>query len=360
LRLPEASAFLDELQRSDALSTLSERIHLHLQRHTQGSLEDAEPLFTLDQVRAEILDFRTRIDELSVDETEAEASFAMRKFQYLTVAGNSDRREPEERVRMFDRREIAMPARPVRERMLAALAEVQFLGRVLESIDDPNQHAIFIELLQVHHGVSATRFARNDAHITMISEMVTAFTTHRGQVDEWAAVVEDRVETGRGGGAIRELTKSARPSMVILKLVGVCVLDFFELDTGCHVWNRLSTTPEILRIKVTPAPLGVTPFERMSRHREAKIAFEKAIEKGVSPLPENPEALLPVVRRFRFDPPGDGAPPTTLEVEDFPLGYTTMVRRSRLSDALPFLWQLRMSRRSPGPASVPASKRSPS
>ena len=83
--------------------------------------------------------------------------------------------------------------------------------------------------------------------------------------------------------------------------------------------------------------------EHVVAERFAREAFEEALEAGVDPLPPDPEALLPCVRRVRFDPPlrpGELAP---IEVEDFLLGTSGTHQCRRLGDVLPHYWALRAS-----------------
>ncbi len=46
---------------------------------------------------------------------------------------------------------------------------------------------------------------------------------------------------------------------VVLKIVGLCVRDFFALEAGVHVWTSLDREPQIARVRVIPANLGETP-----------------------------------------------------------------------------------------------------
>ncbi|MCA9712227.1 MAG: hypothetical protein KDK70_40700, partial [Myxococcales bacterium] len=58
-------------------------------------------------------------------------------------------------------------------------------------------------------------------------------------------------------------------------------------------------------------------------------------------LPPNPDAVLPIVRRYRFDPPPPGEL-SPLEVEDYPLAHALQTRARSLADVLPSLWLLRV------------------
>ncbi|MBV1861454.1 MAG: hypothetical protein KUG77_23745 [Nannocystaceae bacterium] len=72
----------------------------------------------------------------------------------------------------------------------------------------------------------------------------------------------------------------------------------------------------------------------------ARSAFSEALESEDS-VPANPDALLPIVRRYTFDPPTPGAL-GWIDVEDYPLMYAYRGRSASLREALDTVWLLRM------------------
>ncbi|WP_437814248.1 hypothetical protein [Sorangium sp. So ce1078] len=136
---------------------------------------------------------------------------------------------------------------------------------------------------------------------------------------------------------------SGGAELLVLSVVGLCVLDFFELETGAHVWTSLARGPEVVRVRVLPARPGLSPAAAVREHLERQAAFDEAARHGGA-LPPNPAALLPVVRRIRFDPPRRQGRAAPIEIEDYAMGYAEAAQVRSLSQALAPLWLLRMSR----------------
>jgi ATP-dependent Clp protease ATP-binding subunit ClpA/ATP-dependent Clp protease ATP-binding subunit ClpC len=134
---------------------------------------------------------------------------------------------------------------------------------------------------------------------------------------------------------------------VVLRLVGPAVRSFFEGEAGTHVRQSLAGGTEIVRVRVRDG--DIAPDIHVRSLARAREAFVAALESG-QPLPDNPDVVLPIVRRYRFDP---SAPPvpgarisagelTPIEVEDYPLAHVSQTRVRTLKDVLPRLWWLRV------------------
>jgi ATP-dependent Clp protease ATP-binding subunit ClpA/ATP-dependent Clp protease ATP-binding subunit ClpC len=67
----------------------------------------------------------------------------------------------------------------------------------------------------------------------------------------------------------------------------------------------------------------------------------------VSPLPEDPEAAMPVLRAYRFEPPARSGGVSVLELDDYLLTHSGSHRVASPAEALPALWRLRMSQNPP-------------
>ena len=90
-------------------------------------------------------------------------------------------------------------------------------------------------------------------------------------------------------------------------------------------WARTARTADL------PAS---SPFAEALR-----AAFEAALEAGASPLPDNPGALAPLVRRVRFTPSDEPSVPPTYAVEDYRTGQVYERRAGDLQVALQPLHQ---------------------
>jgi ATP-dependent Clp protease ATP-binding subunit ClpA/ATP-dependent Clp protease ATP-binding subunit ClpC len=130
---------------------------------------------------------------------------------------------------------------------------------------------------------------------------------------------------------------------IVLKIVGLCVRDFFALETGVHVWASLDREPQIVRVRVLPAGPGQTPASVIAAHVEAQRHHDEAARSGRE-RPENPSALLPVVRKIRFDLPRHGAGTSPIEIEDYVMGFAETMEARTVADALGPIWLLRTSR----------------
>ncbi|MCS6898561.1 MAG: hypothetical protein RMJ98_02330 [Myxococcales bacterium] len=140
---------------------------------------------------------------------------------------------------------------------------------------------------------------------------------------------------------------------VVLKMVGLCVYDFFALETGSHVWQSMAEQPEIVQVQVRTAPPGVTGRSLLDAYDQARMAFEEGLRRGT--LPPNPDRLLPAVRKIRFDPPRRPGAVALLDLEDYVLSYGTSLWVRSLEEALPFLWIPRMSERPRSPSQATSS-----
>jgi ATP-dependent Clp protease ATP-binding subunit ClpA/ATP-dependent Clp protease ATP-binding subunit ClpC len=124
----------------------------------------------------------------------------------------------------------------------------------------------------------------------------------------------------------------------------LCIYDVLGGETGSHIWTSLLYGSEIVRVQVRPSATDASARALLDEMREQRRAFELALESGQDSLPENPAGLLPAVRKLRFDPPARSNEAVPLEVEDYRLGVIEATRARRLTELLPRLWMLRLSR----------------
>lgn len=333
-RIPAALERVDALLDGDDLAQLTGDITRHLAASRQGDASSADLLFDLDMARAEVGALRERLAGISA---------LSRDTSWLESTGIDARIVPKwvpnrQAMRLLERRTHASPSsRPTKNELLALLADVAFLGRMLQLARDPSQHTITLEL-------STLARAAHHSGPGLLEWLVTAYAGGRGKV------VAVGVRTAEGdvlSGSPAELDDliATSPSYVALRIVGVCVREYFTGEIGTQVWTSLASGSEVTRISWAD---GDAPVADLARQRvEAQRAFDRALERGADPLPRNPSSLLPTVRKYRFDPPRRSGDRATLEVEDFRLGWATSLLVRRLDEVLPLLWVLSASRVAP-------------
>jgi ATP-dependent Clp protease ATP-binding subunit ClpA/ATP-dependent Clp protease ATP-binding subunit ClpC len=317
-RLPEAIATLDRIENSARLSELCDLLRHHLGQHAaEGGRESGDLIYNIDWMRSEIEKLRERIERLVV----ASRDLAHHAFEDSILARDT---------REYPSAPWKSPPKPMPGRMrfdfgrsgswweiFSAIAETYVLQRALSKVAQPNQHAAFVELVPFGNGRG------------LMEEMLRAYTKSRGEVADIAWVeggVAKSVE-GRHG-----LDEASSHDVVVIKMVGLCVADYLELETGTHVWTPTVQEPELLRVRVLPADSG-TALDHVKTYWAAK---EKADRSATG--------VLPIVRSLKFDPPLAGKPPAVLEMEDYVLGIPHTMRVARIADAFATLWLLRLSR----------------
>ncbi|MFO0736160.1 MAG: AAA family ATPase [Labilithrix sp.] len=317
-RLPEAMATLDRIEGSDRLSELCDLLRHHLGEHNRGRRESGELLYNIDWMRSEIDKLRDRIERLVVASRDLahhamENSILARETrEYPSVPWKSAPKPPPGRMR-FDFGQTGSWWE-----IFSAIAETYVLQRALSKVDRPNQHAAFVELVPFGNGR------------LLMKEMLSAYAKSRGEVAEAAWVANGsafRMEGRAGVDAARDASDA-----VVIKMVGLCVADYLELETGTHVWTPTVNEPQLLRVRVLPADSG-TALEHVKAHWKARENAERAAT-----------GVLPIVRSLKFDPPRPGKPPALLEMEDYVLGIPHTMRVERIQDAFATLWLLRLSR----------------
>jgi ATP-dependent Clp protease ATP-binding subunit ClpA/ATP-dependent Clp protease ATP-binding subunit ClpC len=227
-----------------------------------------------------------------------------------------------------------------RKQILSCLAQVRFLQRTLKNVHDIQSHAVMIELL--HVGLTRRLPHFREIGASLMEALSFAYLQQRGDLEAWALRPAAReVEQGAQELDLQRLRQ--RPEQLVLKLVGLNVLDFFAGETGCHIWRSLSRGSDVIRVRVAPAPFDQVPADWIDEHARQTEAFQQALETGVpGPLPANPGALFPLVREYHYDPPSRPGHSAPLEIADFRLGYATTQRVRSLSEGLERIWLLRM------------------
>ncbi len=345
-RVGETLAWLGALADGPELAGLAEEIGFHLGQHRLGLAEHADPLHTLDSLRGELHGFRGRLEDL-VRAVEGDTD-----HEDLALALVTHDERPSEpwsgthgQYRLFDRRAVTgATAPPVRMEILAAMAEAYALRRALRRVREPDQHAVFIELVRVDvgeglAGVTPGTTPQSD----LLSQLVAAYARARGAVESWAMEATDGRRLAGPFGASLNTALTQGKTALVLKVVGLCVKDFFELETGTHLWHPLGSAPEVVRVRVLPAPPGHTPSDVLDALRAGRVAADRAVSAGELP-PRDHVGMLPVVRAIRFDPPRRNGQLCPLELEDYVMATVRSLPARTLADPLPGLWLVRLSR----------------
>ena len=333
----EARDAVQRMRDSAALGSLSEQVRFHLERLHTGERAHAESLYTLDAMRLYLEEFATQLEHLSrAPEEEAREMLEVDRFG---VVKNERSTELRGRVRLFARRALE-PVRVVsREQLLDALSEVYFLQRILRELGSADQHVVTLELLPLG------QWRQGGAEGSLLTRWLCAAYAHaRGELESFALRLPGGEVISGGAGRLEEFLRASperEPVHAALKLVGPGVRPFLEGEGGLHVWQSSERLPEIVKVRLHPAD-APEPVELLALHGPKLQAFHKARQEGVSPLPENPEAAVPVLRAYRFEPsPRSGG--AELELDDYLLTHSGTHRVRTPGDALPVLWRLRMS-----------------
>ena len=327
-RLRVATDAYDELERSEEFLTLPDEIRRYLDDVNRGRTENAGLLYHLEALRERLGVYRETLERLV-------PSWGRQRHG---IAQQGARTGGQRSFRPFGGRLLGGARnRVTRDQLLAIIAEAFVLRRALRKVREPGQHSVFIELLRIGEGEGPSR----DRSRTQgaLRWMVNAYADARGEREECAARFDDGTLVGNVKLPIR-----AETECVVLKVSGLCVLDFFEGENGCHVWQSLARTPEIVRVNVTPANGETSALDTLRAHGAGVEAFHEALERGKSPLPPNPESLLPVVRQVRFEPPMAEGATAPIEVDDFLLGASVKLTVREPKEGLAWMWRLRESR----------------
>lgn len=377
-QVPAALRFLRGLERSPRLERLSRTLARLLDAYNQiataardGDDDDAGPsahhsdaLYNLELLRGEIhslreaLELHASYDErLSgrVEEREGrhEGLGEQLEIERYRQDRIRDRDGMPTTVRRFDRRQFS-PTLPLRERqaMLRAIAEVWFLERALERADDPRQHVVFLELTRIGEPVRGGRF--DGVREGLMAALVRAYGGRgRGELEAFASLPRGQdpsaVSSVRapdsdvdGDKIVTSLDAlvASHPEVVVLQLVGPSVRDYYASESGSQVLETLGGDHEIVRVRVLDGDPSDDPGQLIVRTAERRAAFVAALEAGAA-LPPNPDAMLPIIRRFTLEEARAGRP-ASVEVEDYPLSHVSTHGGATLEPVLELLWLMRV------------------
>jgi ATP-dependent Clp protease ATP-binding subunit ClpA/ATP-dependent Clp protease ATP-binding subunit ClpC len=349
--LRDARRGLDTLAQGEAFDALAEQMRFHLSRHEEGERGHAESAYALDAARQLALELTARVDALL--SSPADASHDWLEMERFGVLERSSRSMGDERFRLVDRRALPKIAlAPTRAQLLDALAEVRFLARTMKRAADPARHAVTL----VASRFGAARSGAWDDY-ALVRSLAQAYAAGRGTVEGFAARRanasartndEGVFLDGDAAGLEKAIQHRLPAEEIAVRIAGLCVLDFFEGEAGLHVWQSLGRLPQLVQVHVLPGG-SLFPRALLEERQRQREAFQRA--RAADGEVADPDAPLPTVRVYRFEPPiGGGVVP--LEVEDYELGWATTGRGKAAVDLLPELWRLRMSREELEPAAA--------
>ncbi len=341
-QLPKAQARLAD--GPAPLRELAARIGDRMRTLREGDPEGADRLYQLEVLRLRLEAFEEKIEALEALDTEDPELLEASWFTYDRKMMAPYRTTGRMRYRAFDAKTMT-PTPPGRTsaELIATFAEAFFLKRAMELVERPEQHSVFVELLRVGKAKQGQRFSREDQSGSLLESLTQAYLhgpLGEGELESFALVGSDKLISGTKP---EEVQLNSTTEHVVLKLVGLCLLELFKGENGAHVWQSLALGTELIRVRIWSA-FGHDdhPKDILQQHQQARSRFEEAMEKGLAP-PPNPDALLPAVRVLTFEPPARAGRLGKIEVEDYGLGYSQQVSANSLLDALRPMWILRKS-----------------
>ncbi|MEM9459285.1 MAG: AAA family ATPase [Myxococcota bacterium] len=346
-QVPDALVQIEQMMESPRLEALAEILRQRLDASVRGDADAAETVFNLESLRGELARIHDRLriqveyDPLLVAAADADTRAdhegeLIEASRFGRQAMGAKRWFGEFVVRVISP-SLAGPSLPMRRQpdFVEALADLYFMREALRHADDPGFHAVLLELSRVTRPDQASRFAQTGPGL--LEQLAGAYLGHgRGELEAWDVDGDAQTPVHEQLGRANE--------RIVMRLVGPAVRSSLETEHGSHVRSGLSGGSEVVRVRVLDG--AIDPAEHVRRLDRERDAFVAALEAGRSTLPDNPDAVLPIVRRYRFDPPRPGEL-STLDVEDYPLAHVLSTRARSLADVLPSLWLLRVGLRGP-------------
>lgn len=342
--IPGALARVEALLASGELARLATTLAGLLRPSITGDSAAGQLAFDIDTIRGELDALRERLalqrsydpmlepDDERIEDELREVDLAGRAEK----PGSGDAVYARGRLRVLDARAM-IPTLPLRtaDDVIAQLAELRLLERALCHADDPDEHTVLIELTRISRS-RAGRFAQ--AEPGLLEWLIDAYAGGRGMVESMA--IADADASPRPVAWVGPLARAV--TTAALRVAGPGIRTFLAGEHGCHVRHAMSGSTEVVRVRVYPGH-ALAPVEHLARVGEARRAFLAALESGARELPDNPDAVPPIVRTYHFDGPStDVAVPIT--VDDHALGATLHRNVHGLGQVLPTLWMLALDR----------------
>ncbi len=341
-QVPEALARVEALLDGEALARLAASLRATLPPSLAGDRSAAEAAYNLENLRGELLDLRERLrlqaeyDPLLDDGTHHEIDGALIEAQQYGWDRRVGEYTGETYVRSLDPRAL-VPELPLRTRgqVLVQLAELRALERAIGHADDVEEHVVLVELSRVSRARADGRFGH--ARASLLEWLACAYAGARGSTDEIVAVLPGGT---RSLGVTELAALDVACERMVLRISGPGVRSFFAVEDGCHVRHGLSGASEVVRVRVSSGR-DRSAAEHVASLQRRREQFAAALEHGDrTQLPDNPDAVPPIVRAYHFEP-NPTHEPARIEVEDFPIAFVLRGHVARLAEILPTLWMLR-------------------
>jgi ATP-dependent Clp protease ATP-binding subunit ClpC len=338
--LPE----LERIENSGELVALADRIREALSGLSRGEREEADAVFRLDGLRALVRALHDRVESLLVTSRELDHEAIERKqFSHEVFETGAKFSWSRRRLRVLSGGDAAPDPRSRSSRaLLGTLAEASFLRHALSAADDPRRHGVALELVPLGQGAPHSRLLQPLID-TYLSVLTTPGAHKRGDLDGWAIVSEDsKIDQGTTSQALsaaiaKRLTRPGEaPVAVVIRAVGLCLLDLFTDETGTHVLHDTLQAPALIRVRALPVDPSTTAASIATTYRDARAEWARLVGQG----PSSANKLLPIVRSIsRETRPG----PTPYAIEDYRIAYVDTVWARSLTEALQPIWLLKMS-----------------
>jgi ATP-dependent Clp protease ATP-binding subunit ClpC len=227
----------------------------------------------------------------------------------------------QQRVRTGPSRADAWTVPSLRE----VIARAVFLRRALRRLAEPGLHSATLAI---------TRLGERGTAVTRMTQLASAIGAAADRV-EWIAVESDgRQRRPTTLDELDLLGRGAAPiDRILLRVEGLAVVSTLEGETGTHMLAWPDAPPELIAVQVRAGGVDDEgPEDALRFYRDARVAFERALDRGVAPLPSNPDAILPRVRRMScIESARTGR---TFEVDDDVLGESASIHAPTLRAAL--------------------------
>lgn len=327
-QIPRALETLDAAVATGALDSLAARIAERLGRAAH-STPDADAVFDLERLRGEVHRTRDALEALAHgDRLSAEAELELATGTWGLAQSHAG---APKRVRLLDRRQLRGHSIPIGKRALLRWhANAAHVARELRAIaadpsaHDPGRHRVHLELLRIGVG-------RGSKLHGLFVALWRHYVATGGELIASSAMVREE----RSDAPIDAKTDPT-PEMLVLEIHGIGARGLFELDEGCHVYDGADGSSEIVRVRVLDAEGA--PGARVDAHLEARRALEAAVA-GTGDAAElpSPDALLPVVRRYRADLARGAS--AAFSIEDHRTTHVETAEARALDEMLgPFTW----------------------
>lgn len=337
--LDEARQVLEQIVSSGGLERLADRIAA-----TISDPNAQAEVYHLDALRLRLEELSDRL-EISRASRNAQDPDLLEATQFTYDSHVTRSHTPEARHRAFDLRAMTPKAPSMsKDEIFNVIAEAQFLRRAFERVHEAGRHAVFVELLRVGQARHRGRFGGPESGL--LESLARAYLDGPGELTSFACRTFDGRIIARETDDEDAVPLDRAPVHLVLEISGLAILDHFEPERGCHVWQSLASGTELVRVDAWPVERQDSAKDVVARFLEAQQAYELAIRQSTDDetLVHNPSHLLGAIRKLRYEPSKGDNRPIRFEIEDYATAEVTVRHARTLADALRPQWLLRKSR----------------